>query len=227
MQIIAIVAQKGGTGKTTLALSLAVAATREGRSVLVVDLDPQATASNWGDRRKADQPVVTSTQAARLPKVLVTAGDNGADIVFIDTPPRLEQAAMAAATAANLILIPCIPAINDLDTLDTTMELLKYAGAAKALVVLNSAPARGARKEQAEDVVRDKGIKLAPISFGHRTAFPDAAAFGQTPQEYDPKGKAAKETEQLYKFMCKHLKLSTRKQEDNNASETRPAPSNQ
>lgn len=213
MHVVAIVAQKGGTGKTTLALCLAVAAANDGKSVLVVDLDPQATASIWGDRRHSDQPVVTSTQAARLPKLLAAAAENGADLVFVDTPPRLEQASMAAASAAHLILIPCIPAINDLDTLDTTIELLKHAGTTKAIVVLNSAPARGARKEQAEEVVRDKGIMIAPITFGHRTAFPDSAAFGQTPEEYDPKGKAAKETQQLYTFMCKHLTSVTLKQE--------------
>ena len=128
MYVIAIVAQKGGTGKTTLALCLAVAAANDGKSVLVVDLDPQATASNWGDRRIADQPVIASTQAARLPKLLAAAAENGADLVFVDTPPRLEQASMAAASAANLILVPCIPAINDLDTLDTTIELLKHVG---------------------------------------------------------------------------------------------------
>ncbi len=212
MYVVAIVAQKGGTGKTTLALCLAVASATEGKSVLVVDLDPQATASNWGDRRQSsDQPVITSTQAARLPKLLATAAENGADLVFIDTPPRLEQASMAAASSANLILVPCIPAINDLDTLDTTMELLKHAGQAKAIVVLNSAPARGSRKEQAEEVVRDKGMMIAPVTLGHRTAFPDSAAFGQTPQEYEPKGKAAEETHHLYTFMCKHLKSLTHK----------------
>jgi len=213
MHVIAIVAQKGGTGKTTLALCLAVAATNDGKSVLVVDLDPQATASNWGDRRRCEQPVITSTQAARLPKLLATAAENGADLVFIDTPPRLEQASMAAASAADLILIPCIPAINDLDTLGTTIELLKHAGTTKAIVVLNSAPARGARKEQAEEVVRDMGIMIAPVTFGHRTAFPDAAAFGQTPEEYDPRGKAADETKTLYRFMCKHLTSINLKQE--------------
>jgi len=226
MYVIAIVAQKGGTGKTTLALCLAVAAANDGKSVLVVDLDPQATASNWGDRRIADQPVIASTQAARLPKLLAAAAENGADLVFVDTPPRLEQASMAAASAANLILVPCIPAINDLDTLDTTIELLKHVGQTKAIVVLNSAPSRGARKEQAEEVVRDKGIMIAPIAFGHRTAFPDSAAFGQTPEEYEPKGKAAEEIKKLYNFMCKHLISSTAKQ-DNHASKARLTTSNQ
>ena len=72
MDVVAIVAQKGGTGKTTLTVSLAVAAERAGHTVAIVDLDPQASASNWGDRREADSPVVvsTSSQPARLAAVL-------------------------------------------------------------------------------------------------------------------------------------------------------------
>src|ERR1700722_5196744 len=110
MEVIAVIAQKGGAGKTTLTLSLAVAAQRAGKTVAIVDLDPQATACNWGDRRKSDSPVIVSPQPPRLPQVLRSAQEGGAQFVVIDTPPRAEQAAMIAAKAANLILIPCRPA---------------------------------------------------------------------------------------------------------------------
>lgn len=227
MKVVAIVSQKGGAGKTTMALSLAVAAQRSGQSVLVIDLDPQATATKWADRRTADTPVVTSAQAARLAHILKTAADNAADLVIIDTPPRVEQSSLAAAKSADLILIPCLPAINDLETLSTTMELLKYANEPKAVVVLNGVPARGSRKDQAENVVRDMVIPIAPVTFGHRTAFPDAAALGQTAQEYDPSGKAADETSKLYKFMCKLLNTKTLEEENTDADEARLAASHQ
>ena len=94
MRVIAIVAQKGGTGKTTLTVSLAVAAMQAGRSVVIVDLDPQATTSKWSDRREAESPAVVSAQPARLSLVLQAAGKAGADLVFIDTPPRAKQAAI-------------------------------------------------------------------------------------------------------------------------------------
>jgi chromosome partitioning protein len=87
MDVIAVIAQKGGTGKTTLTLALAVAAQLAGKVTAVIDLDPQATASNWSDRREADSPVVVSAQPARLPHVLTSAETSGAAMVLIDTPP--------------------------------------------------------------------------------------------------------------------------------------------
>ena len=128
MDVIAIIAQKGGTGKTTLALSMAVAAHRAGRTAAIIDLDPQASASNWGDRRKANQPAIVSAQPARLPQILEAAEESGADLIVIDTPPRAEQAAIAAARAAHLVLVPCRPSIFDLETFSTTLDLIAAVG---------------------------------------------------------------------------------------------------
>ena len=85
MLVVALLSQKGGAGKTTLACGLAVESERAGRRAVVVDLDPQASAAKWADLREAETPVVTSAQAARLAPVLAAAGDAGASVVFIDT----------------------------------------------------------------------------------------------------------------------------------------------
>ena len=77
MKTIAFIAQKGGTGKTTLALSLAVAAQEAGQVAVIIDLDPQATACNWGDRRKLEAPVIVDAQPARLVRALEKAEENG------------------------------------------------------------------------------------------------------------------------------------------------------
>ncbi len=96
MYTIAIVGQKGGTGKTTLAENLAVAATTGRHSVALIDLDPQTTATNWSDRRKSETPTVVSCQVARLGFVLAAAQKNGVEMVFLDGPGKNAEATIAA-----------------------------------------------------------------------------------------------------------------------------------
>jgi chromosome partitioning protein len=87
MKIIAIISQKGGAGKTTLAVHLAAAAAKAGHKSAVIDLDPQGTAASWGDRRVAEEPEVISGQAVRLPALLDAARENGAGFLVLDTAP--------------------------------------------------------------------------------------------------------------------------------------------
>jgi chromosome partitioning protein len=210
MQTIAIIAQKGGAGKTMVALSLAVAGSRAGKSTAVIDLDPQATATRWADRLTDKELVVTSAQAARLPQLLQAARDKAADLVIIETPLRVEQAALTAAKFADLIIIPCQPSINDLETIGATMELLKFAGNAHSIVVLNGTTSRGDRIAQAEGAIRDMKVAVAPLSLGYRTAYKDSAALGLTAQEYEPNGKAAEEITALYRYTSKLVNQITK-----------------
>ena len=145
MRTIALIAQKGGTGKTTLALSLAVAAEQVAKVAVIIDLDPQATACNWADRRKADTPIVVDAQPARLPKALEKARQGGVELAIIDTPARSEQSALAAARSADLIIIPCRPQIYDLETVPNSRELIALAGHTPVLV----RPQRCARPRRA------------------------------------------------------------------------------
>ena len=133
MKTIALIAQKGGTGKTTVAVALAVAAHRAGLFTAVIDLDPQASACNWRDRRvrirpEDSEPGVSDAQAARLPQALDRARAAGADLIVIDTPARSEQAALAAAEQADLVIIPCRPQALDLETVPNSLKILKLAG---------------------------------------------------------------------------------------------------
>jgi chromosome partitioning protein len=217
MLVIAIASQKGGAGKTSLALALAVAATRAGTAAIVIDLDPQATATTWGDRRADSPPAVISAQPARLPLLLTTAAAQGVELVLIDTPPRAEQAALTAARAATLVLIPCRPAIFDLDTMAMTMTLIRAATQVPIAAILTAVPAQGREADQARSVIEQCGILVCPVVLGQRKAFPYAAALGQTPQEFDPDSKAAHECAALYtwvhKFACEHAHALTPLQE--------------
>ena len=112
--------------------------------------------------------------------MLQAAGEAGADLVFIDTPPRAEQAALAAVRTADLLLIPCRPAIYDLETVTTTLDLIRLSGGKLAAVILNAVPPRGTKHEQAADIIQDLQLPVCPASLGQRVAFDHAATLGQT-----------------------------------------------
>lgn len=206
MKTIALIAQKGGTGKTTLALSLAVAAEQAGQVAVIIDLDPQATACNWGDRRKLDTPVIVDAQPARLEKALQKAAENGVDLAIIDTPARSEQAALAAAKAADLVIIPCRPQIYDMETIPNSREIVSLAGGRPTIVVLNAVSPRLARQQEAMDAIQGLGIPVAPATLGSRTAFGDSAALGRSVLEYEPSGKAADEIRHVYMYAMSLLR---------------------
>ena len=211
MLTLAMIAQKGGTGKTTLALSLAVAAEVAGRSVLVVDLDPQASACKWGDRRERETPGVIDAQPARLAAALAKAEQAGVDVAIVDTPARVEQAALEAARVADLVLIPCKPSILDLETVRTTVELVQGRAKRPPLVVLNAVPAQGSRHEQAVEAITAMGLEVCATQVGHRVAFEYAAQAGMTVMEYEPDGKAASSIRHLYKSICQLVDKSTKR----------------
>lgn len=209
MKTLAVIAQKGGTGKTTLALSLAVAAGAKGQSVLVIDLDPQASACRWGDRRALDAPAVMDAQPARLSAALDKAAQAGIDLVIVDTPARVEQAAAEAAKVADLVLIPCKPSILDLETLRTTAELVQGRAKRSPLVIVNAVPAQGTRHEQAAEAITGMGLVICSAQVGQRVAFEYATQVGLTVTEYEPEGRAASEIRQLYDTICQIVELST------------------
>ena len=206
MKTLAVISQKGGAGKTTLALHLAVAARIKKKTAAIIDLDPQASAANWGDSREDEYPAVVSAQPARLSKVLAAAKEAGAKLAIIDTAPHSESAALAAARASELVIIPCRPAILDLRAIGSTVDLVNLAKA-KACIVLNAVPSRGTLAEEAVEAVSSYGVKVLPVRIGQRAAFVHALTAGKTAQEYEPNGKAAKEIKDLYMAICKYAKL--------------------
>ena len=170
MKTVSIISQKGGAGKTTLALNLAGASESAGFQTVVIDLDPQASAKGWHDHRNQEAPVVISAHASRLTEVLATAKGHGADFCIIDTAPHSETTALAAAKAADLVLIPCRPAVFDLRAISGSVDLTQIAGK-PALIVINAAPPRGALADQAEEAITAYGIPVAEARVTQRVAF--------------------------------------------------------
>ena len=189
-----------------MALHLAVAAEQAKKPAAVIDLDPQASATGWGDHRQADKPAVVSAQAARLPQVLEAASQAGAALAIIDTAPHSESAALAAARAADLVLIPCRAAILDLRAIHSTIDLAKLAGK-PAAVVLNSVPPRGQLGNDAETAIGVYGVAVCPIRIGSRAVFVHALTEGLSALEHEPEGKGASEIRQLYRWACGQVGL--------------------
>jgi len=214
MDIIAGINQKGGVGKTMLILNIAGAAHAKGLKPLVIDLDPQGSASAWAARRaqtiKPDAngdiwPAVIDCQPHRLPAVLEQAGDNGIDLAIIDTPGKAEQTALAAARAADIIFVPCRPSKFDTDPIKTTQDILKLAGDKPSYAILNAIPPTANPHEKSFDDIRQFDLPICPHTIGNRVVFLDAANKGLTVMEIDPKGQGTQEILQVYSYTLRIL----------------------
>lgn len=204
MKTVAIISQKGGVGKTTVALHLAVSAERDRKTTVIVDLDPQASATTWKDLREEEAPNVQSAQVVRLGTVLSEAKRCGAKFVVIDTSPNSESASLAAARAADLVLIPCRPHLLDLKAIGSSIELAKLAQK-PFFVVVNAVPPRGSLGVEADSAIATYQAPVAPVQLSMRAAYYHCLVNGQVAQEYEPSGKAAEEVEALYKWTCQQL----------------------
>jgi chromosome partitioning protein len=205
MKTIALISQKGGSGKTTTAINLAVASGLVGNlsSVVLIDMDPQSSASKWGDRREYAFPSVVSVQSSRLSKTLDDARENGVELAVIDTAPHSESGALAAARAADFILIPCRPSILDLEAVENTVDLLKLTKKTGAFLLTACSPNRSLAYE-AEAALKGYGLPVCPVALGERVAFSYSLNSGLSAQEFEPKGKAANEVKRLYRWIVKH-----------------------
>ena len=204
VKTIAVLSQKGGSGKSTITLHLAVAAEQDGKTAAVIDLDPQVSATEWADRRAADSPAVLATLVARLPQILEAARANQVQFAFIDTASHTESNALAAAREADFILIPCRASAFDIRAIKITVDLVRMAKKPAAFI-LNAVPPRGGRAAEASAALEEFGILIAPVHLVHRAAFFDALTDGRTAQEYEPNGKAAEEIAALYRWLCEYV----------------------
>lgn len=202
---IAIVSQKGGSGKTTLAVHIATRAAQAGYESCVIDTDPQATAAAWSDWRGDFLPVVVTSPPARISRTIASARKNGVDFVVIDTPPHADAAAREAIKAADIVLVPTKTRAFDLAALEPIADLAGSA-AKPTFVVLNAVPA-GATvlADDARQAASDMGLDICPVTLGDRAAFHRSSAKGETAGESEPDGKAAGEIEALWHWIVKQL----------------------
>ena len=203
MKVVALVSNKGGSGKSTIAAHLAVCASLQEQTVAVLDLDPQANVASWGERRGRrgkDDVTVVRARVQEVPGLLTSAREQGADFVIIDTAGRSDITAAQVMEAADIVLIPCRPSINDVEASQLTASQVKKARAKRAVFVLNAVPAHGTRHIEARDALADL-LPVLPVEIHNYVAFSDALNDGRSVEELDPKGKAAQEIRALYRYL--------------------------
>ena len=203
MKVISLISQKGGSGKTTTAIHLAVSATLEGKQTVIIDLDPQASISTWSTIRGTDTPTVTNATEKHLPKILEVCRSGGVNLVIIDTPPHNNTTAFATAKVSDFVIITTRPNVLDLAAVSNSIELLKQTGKPFA-VTLNATPPIGQLTTQAIEAINNLGAPLTP-HLSHRAAFQHAINAGKTVEEYEPTSKAAEEAKMLYQYITQKL----------------------
>lgn len=200
MRTIALVSQKGGSGKSSIAVHLAVAAVRKRKTVAVLDLDPQGSVLGWASRRDQSDITVTGARAHDLPGLLARARQQGADFTIIDTAGRSSIDATHVFAVADVVLVPCRVGIYDLEASIQTATEVKRARVKRAAFVLTAVPTRGTRHEEARAELAQL-LPVSPVELRYRLAYSDALNDGRSVEELDPRGKAATEIRALFSWV--------------------------
>ena len=205
MRTIAFVSQKGGSGKSTIVSSLAVAARETGEKVCVVDMDPQGSLANWGKIRACRDIEVIASGAARLPAVLASLERKAVTLTILDTPGAEGAASSAAMQVADLNIVPSRPSLFDLWASARTRTALEEIGA-RFVFVLNQCPPaqQTACFQDGVATLEEMGGLISPAILT-RVDYQEAARLGWGVTEVDPKGAAAEEMRALWQSVDRRL----------------------
>jgi chromosome partitioning protein len=202
MKTISFMAQKGGCGKTTLAVNLAVAAVRADRQSGLIDLDQQGSSYRWWRERKnrlgTTTPGVFSSQAVALPDIIEAADET--DFVFIDTAPQITSDTELIMQNSDIILLPVKTSLADFATIET-MYQIAIRLEKKIYLVLSMVPTSGTLFEEALQYLESKKYNLSPVYIYNRADYIRSYTSGQGAQEYKKNSAASKEISNLYNWL--------------------------
>lgn len=210
MHKISLLSQKGGSGKSTIAVHLAVAAEQHGLKVALVDIDPQASAAAWHEGREAQTPLLAQCSAAELKETLDECRDAGMDLTVIDTAPHSNTESLEAARLSDFMVIPCRPTILDLRAVAPSIDIAAAVNIPMAVVLSSCPPASSAGepvivRESRQALEDDYQVRVWPGRITQRVAYHYALIDGRAVTEYETDGKAAKEIKDLWQWVFKEL----------------------
>lgn len=205
MRKIAFLAQKGGSGKTTLAVHTAVAAAEAGETVVVIDTDPQKSATVWSNARAQETPVVATAAVTYLGRVIEAANQEQMTLAIVDTAPHAAPAATHIVRAVDLVVIPVRPTAFDVAAVGSAVDIVKAAGV-RAVFVLSACPFRSPEIAETRTVLAEYGLPVAPTEIIDRRAFARAVATGRSVTEFESDGKAAIEIRAFWMWLREELK---------------------
>lgn len=200
MKVIAVLNQKGGAGKTTIATHLARALQLDGQDVLLVDSDPQGSARDWAAVRE-DQPVtVVGIDRPTIERDLKNLAKK--DVVVIDGAPQAADLAVSAIKAADFVLIPVQPSPYDIWATADLVELVKQRieitdGRLRAAFVVSRAIKGTKIGAEISAALEGYGLPILDTRVIQRVVYPGTAAAGSTVLDAEPNGDAAAEIRAL------------------------------
>jgi chromosome partitioning protein len=211
MHTIALVTQKGGTGKSTLAIGLAIAAMQDGHKVRLLETDPLGTLSNWRQRRNDVEPgVEIASGSLDIEQKLAAFERSGVALTIVDTGGGNNTTMEAVIAVADLCLIPARPSPADIEATAQTLRIIRDNDKPFAFV-LNQTPVRSYRLANAASALSDTAIDLNVMGL---LALPyivlrndqqDALGAGLSVTEYASTGKSAEEIRGLWQWVWRKL----------------------
>lgn len=201
MKVVAFVSQKGGTGKSTLCRSVAVAAVEAKQSVFVLDLDPQKTTQDWSEERDNPSPEVDAIRSDQLEAALIELARQNVGYVFLDTAGRDDAGTALAIRQSDYCVVPCRPTPDDLRAVRPTIATI-YRAEKPCGFVLNQTPP-GRRSTRVQEALSGLGAvnRVCPTPIVTRMDHQDASSLGQGVTEYAPNGPAADEIRKLWRWV--------------------------
>ena len=205
MKTFTVLSRKGGSGKTTLAVNLAITAFLQGHKVMLADIDPQGSASHALRARKAPGPAFAESCAGKLFHAQSAAMRDGVEWLIIDTPAAPESDAAQAINISDLCLVVGRPSFLDLASIVRSADAVRRLGR-EGMVILNQAHTNRAEVAPVAfpDVIEALklcGLPLSPFGLRSRETFQRAIAHGQSVSEWNPGGPAAADLTRLWEHV--------------------------